>query len=84
MTSIAIKEKTWLKLNKLKEPGDTMDDVINRILGSYIPEDNNDESEVISDEEFNTLLDDLHADPNEFNGYLEKSRLSFSRKEIDQ
>lgn len=32
VTSIEIKSQTWKELNQLKEPGDTFDDVIQRLL----------------------------------------------------
>jgi hypothetical protein len=79
MTSISIKEKTWLSLNRLKKPGDTMDDVITKILDFYNTESNDSTSEQVSDEDFASLVDDLIVDTKEFDDYLEKSRLSFSR-----
>lgn len=37
VTSAQIKKNTWARLNRLKEPGDSMDDVINRLLDEYEP-----------------------------------------------
>ena len=36
MTTIHVDKETWKILNKLKEPGETMNDVINRILNNNI------------------------------------------------
>ncbi len=35
MTTIHVKEETWQKLNQLKQPGETMDDVVRRLLKRY-------------------------------------------------
>ncbi|OLS21730.1 MAG: hypothetical protein HeimC3_34150 [Candidatus Heimdallarchaeota archaeon LC_3] len=35
MTSISVKEQTWEELNGLKKAGNTMDDVIRKLLQFY-------------------------------------------------
>lgn len=35
VTSAQIKKDTWQELNALKQPGDSMDDVIQRLLDSH-------------------------------------------------
>ena len=83
MTSISVKDKTWEELNRLTKSGDTMDDVISRILEFYSEQNSNDETETISDEEFEDLLSDLIVDEDEFQNYLDKTHKSFKRKAID-
>ena len=83
MTSISVKEKTWQELNRLKNAGDTMDDVISRVLEFYTEQTISDDTELISDDDFDKLLTDLVVDDNEFQQYLEKTRKSFQRNIID-
>ena len=83
MTSISVKEKTWQELNRLKNAGDTMDDVISRVLEFYTEQTISDDTELISDDDFDKLLTDLVVDDNEFQQYLEKTRRSFQRNIID-
>ena len=77
LTSIAVKDDTWKELNKLKSPGDTMDDVIKVLLKNYQQKKDKWEDSFMSEEEFNALLDALEPIPDD---YLEKSRESFARE----
>jgi len=41
-TTVEVKNPTWRRLNQEKNPGDSMDDVINRALDALEEQDNND------------------------------------------
>lgn len=78
MTTIHVKENTWKKLNNLKKPGETMDDVIHKILeivqeGSSILDDSDDVS-------FDELLDEFCTiAEKELQTVISASKQSFQR-----
>ncbi|MHA1783980.1 MAG: DUF7557 family protein [Candidatus Helarchaeota archaeon] len=60
MTTIHVKIETWKKLNGLKKPGETMNDVIQKLLEIF--EDIQDAQKNLDDidqESFDNLLDDF-------------------------
>jgi len=80
MTTIAINQQTWKRLQELKQQPDTMNDIIELLLNYY--EDNEDTStnNMLSDQEFDELIIDLHIPDKDFGIYLEKAHLSFKGK----
>ena len=86
MTTIHVKNDVWKKLNSLKKPGETMDDVIRKLLAifSEAQESTNalNEMEVSSFdellEEFCTIADE------EFRETIEGTRRSFQKGSLGE
>ncbi|MCY3411628.1 MAG: hypothetical protein INQ03_08365 [Candidatus Heimdallarchaeota archaeon] len=76
MTTIHISKSNWKRLNQLKEPGETMDDVVSKILSSYVDDEENTE-----EIQFDTLLDKIievqEAQDPTIEEILDQPRLSF-------
>ncbi|MFQ6126965.1 MAG: antitoxin VapB family protein [Candidatus Heimdallarchaeota archaeon] len=81
MTTIHIKESTWKFLNAMKQPGESMDDVVSRLIEAYqqlammkksIPTGNSEVELDILLEEFCTINTD------ELQEIIEASRKSFA------
>lgn len=80
MTTIAINQQTWKRLQKLKQPPDTMNNIIELLLNYYEDNEDTSTSNMLSDQEFDELINDLHIPDKDFGIYLEKARLSFKGK----
>ncbi len=84
MTTIHVKDEVWKKLNSLKEPGQSMNDVIERLLSvneSALKQLTSDNS-ISSSEEFDALLDDFISTISEdlIQKTIDLSRKSFSKE----
>lgn len=82
MTTIHVKDEVWKKLNSLKEPGQSMNDVIEHLLAineSTLKQIAS-ESSINSFEEFDALLDDFVStiSKDSIQETIEISRKSFS------
>ncbi|MHA2252833.1 MAG: DUF7557 family protein [Candidatus Kariarchaeaceae archaeon] len=75
MTTIHIDEETWKKLNEIKELGESMNDVVKRLLNMKGFEDEADQD----DREFDLVLDDFIDLQHDIDSVLEGSRESFSK-----
>ena len=80
MTTIAINEQTWKRLNTLKKPNTTMNDIIDLLLNYYEDNEDNLADEPMSDQEFDDLINELHVPDEDFSNYLDQSRQSFKRE----
>lgn len=81
MTTIHVMESTWKFLNSMKQPGESMDNVVNRLIEAYqqltmikgnIPTENSEEDLDALLEEFCTINTD------ELQKTIEASRKSFA------
>ena len=83
MTTIHVERNVWKVLNTLKEPGESMNDVIKRLLrarpddNSYLSEPNSNDFDKIVEEFVSVLSDELLVQT------IEQSRRSFSKRGID-
>ncbi len=88
MTTIHVKDEVWKKLNSLKEPGQSMNEVIEHLLA--INESNlrqrASENSTSSFEEFDALLDDFVSTISEksIQETIEISRKSFSKEVLEK
>ncbi|MEX2721412.1 MAG: hypothetical protein Q6362_008390 [Candidatus Wukongarchaeota archaeon] len=85
MTTIHVKEETWKKLNSLRDPGEAMGDVIERLLSVYdefiaSKEASKKKEGKMSDEEFLRFLEEFcKVSDEEIERVIVASRKSFSR-----
>ena len=79
MTSISVSGEVWRKINMLRQPGETMNSVIEKLL-SKTDKDTSDVGELLSDEDFDDLLNNLLVSEEDLKKYLEITRKSFARK----
>ena len=84
MTTLHVKDDVWKKLNSLKEPGQSMNDVIERLLAineSTLKQLASESSTSTSDE-FDALLDDFISIISEkaIHETIKISRKSFSKE----
>ncbi|MFX1295097.1 MAG: hypothetical protein ACFFD2_09635 [Promethearchaeota archaeon] len=82
MITIHVKEDTWRKLNRLKKPGETMDDVIRKILEVFsVIRENNHSSNKINNRSFDELIEEFCNIANEeFHEIIDGSRRSFQKR----
>lgn len=84
MTTIHVKEDTWRKLNGLKKPGETMDDVIRKILEIFSEvQEIYSASSKAEDGSFDKLLEEFCSIADEeFREITEGLRRSFQKRII--
>ncbi|MHA1144525.1 MAG: DUF7557 family protein [Candidatus Helarchaeota archaeon] len=84
MTSIHVNEDTWKELNGLKEPGETMDDVIRKLLEiMHSIQENRETAESTEHSSFNELLDEFCTIMDEeFQDTILGTRRSFQNKAL--
>ena len=84
MTTLHVKKNTWKKLNSLKEPGESMNDVIERLLAIRSQElrIGSSLSFVTDGEKFDSLLEEFVEVLSEevLDQTIELSRRSFSKE----
>ncbi len=87
MTTIHVKDEVWKKLNSLKEPGQSMNDIIEHLLAinESTLKQGASESSTSSFEEFDALLDDFISTISEksIQETIEISRKSFSKEVLE-
>ena len=82
MTTIYVKKEVWKRLNALRQPGESLGEIIETLLDYYeatLPL----EEDSLSDKEFSQLVASLHIPQEEFEKYLEKAKASFQRRQND-
>lgn len=84
MTTIHVKRDTWKKLNSLKEPGESMNEVIERLLAIRSQEHGTGSplSAVADEKEFDALLEEFVEvlSDNIVDQTIDLSRSSFSKE----
>ena len=82
MTTIHVKKDIWKKLNYMKKPGESMDDIIRKLLEFYNQYMEIENSLKISDEKsFNKLLDEFCSiADDEIQSIISGSRKSFQKQ----
>ena len=80
MTTIHVKEKVWKKLNALKNPGESMNDVVEKILNFYERKDVEMYKNTVDPKIFDRMLDEFCKIASEdIERVIEGSRMSFKK-----
>jgi len=84
MTTLHVKENTWRELNKLKKPGETMDDVIRKLL-EIMNEVKETQNDLLNSDNtsFDELLDEFCSiTDEEFQGVISGTKRSFQKRNL--
>ena len=76
MTTIHVSEITWKNLNQIKQLGESMDDVVVRLLRLYGESDD----EISDTREFDAVLDEFCELQKGIDDIIEQSRASYAKE----
>ena len=83
MTTIHVDKETWKKLNTLKNPGESMNDVIRKILETFERNETKMTMKKFNPENFNKMLDEFcNIASEEIETVIEGTRKSFLKDRL--
>ncbi len=76
MTTIHISEENWRKMNQIKMLGESMDDVVTRLIAQSVET----EERIFDERDIDAVLEEFEEMQMGIDTLIEQSRLSFAKK----